>query len=182
MRGVDIHSPDCLHHLCEILRGKACSEGGIYRRDKLCIRLFCCETAHQLFYKSVVIGKIRERQHIEHLCLFHSCRKTGGEHGILDGIHGIFHCLQLSLFLGRQIFNHHGLQAIRVDLDSAVKKADHGDDGHDDDYQHAEHPPIVLSAFLSVSNATAIFLRAAATVALIVRPPCRTVLPYSPVR
>ncbi|WP_367273487.1 hypothetical protein [Faecalibacterium sp.] len=141
VRGVDIHSPDRLHHLCEILRGKACSEGGIYRRDKLCIRLFCCETAHQLFYKSVVIGKIRERQHIEHLCLFHSCRKTGGEHGILDGIHGIFHCLQLSLFLGRQIFNHHGLQAIRVDLDSAVKKADHGDDGHDDDYQHAEHDP-----------------------------------------
>ena len=141
MRGVDIHSPDRLHHLREILRGKACSKGSIYRRNKLPIRLFCREAAHQLFYKSVVISKIRERQHIEHLRLFHPCRKTGGDHGILNGVHGIFHRLQLGLFLSRQIFYHHGLQAIRVDFDSAVKNADHGDDGHDDNDKHAEHDP-----------------------------------------
>ena len=59
------------------------------------------------------------------------------------------------------------MQASRVDIDATIEESDSCSEGHHNNNDTEDNAEKVFSQFLSVSMATAIFLRAAATVALI---------------
>ena len=134
---IDAH--DELGKLCRI---DVCSEGGIDGGDELFICLIRCEAAHQLTHEIRLKGKFIEGSRIKHLGLPHLLPViTGGGHGILDGIHGILHALELDEFLGGEVLFYHLLKLCGIEFNGTVEDGYDSHDGHHNDDNDAQDDP-----------------------------------------
>ena len=127
--------------------GKLCridvrSEGGIDGGNELLVCLIQRKTSHQLIHEIRLKRKFIEGGHIEYLSLPHLLPViTGGGHGILDGVHGILHALELGDFLGGEVLFHHLLKLCGIEFNGTVEDGDDGHDGHHNDDNNAQDDP-----------------------------------------
>ena len=139
VRNVDCRSADISHNFAEIFGCELCAECRVDCCDELFVCLIFGKAAHELGNKIRLSGIIGKRKHIQYLRLLYFTGEAGGFHLIFYGVHGILNKLQLLLFLGREVFYHHRLQTVGVNLDAAIEDRDNRHDGHNDNNDNPKH-------------------------------------------